>query len=38
MELQETYWSKCYGSLKDKFGIAWQLSYHEKPQEPAAQG
>lgn len=27
MELQETFWSKCYGSLKDKFGIYWQLSH-----------
>ncbi|MGN7761917.1 VOC family protein [Paenibacillus sp. 22594] len=27
MELQETFWSKCYGSLKDKFGIIWQLSH-----------
>lgn len=27
MELQETFWSKCYGSVTDKFGIAWQLSY-----------
>ncbi|MGM1022738.1 MAG: VOC family protein [Bacillota bacterium] len=27
MELQETFWSKCYGSLKDKFGIEWQLSH-----------
>ncbi|WP_342600317.1 VOC family protein [Psychrobacillus sp. FSL H8-0483] len=26
MELQETFWSKCYGSVKDKFGIEWQLS------------
>ncbi|MGG1617734.1 VOC family protein [Paenibacillus sp. NRS-1781] len=26
MELQETFWSKCYGSLKDKFGIEWQLN------------
>ncbi len=25
MELQETFWSKCYGSLTDKFGIVWQL-------------
>ena len=25
MELQETFYSKCYGSLTDKFGIAWQL-------------
>ena len=26
MELQETFWSKSYGSLKDKFGIEWQFS------------
>lgn len=26
MDLQETFWSKCYGSLTDKFGIKWQLS------------
>ncbi|HVI42144.1 MAG TPA: VOC family protein [Anaerovoracaceae bacterium] len=27
MELQETFWSKCYGFVIDKFGIGWQLSY-----------
>jgi PhnB protein len=27
MELQETFWSKCYGSLKDKFGIDWQFNH-----------
>ncbi|MFD0673180.1 VOC family protein [Cohnella sp. GCM10027633] len=27
MELQETPWSKCYGSLTDKFGIEWQFSH-----------
>jgi PhnB protein len=27
MELQETFWSKCYGSLTDKYGLLWQLSY-----------
>ena len=27
MELQETFWSKCYGSLTDKFGIEWQVSH-----------
>lgn len=27
MELQKTFWSDCYGSVKDKFGIEWQLSY-----------
>ncbi|WP_150275744.1 VOC family protein [Paenibacillus tepidiphilus] len=26
MELQETFWSKCYGNVKDKFGTEWQLS------------
>lgn len=33
MELQETFWSKCYGSLQDKFGIEWQIS-HENDQIP----
>ena len=27
MELQETFWSKCYGMLTDKFGISWQFSH-----------
>lgn len=27
MELQETFWSKCYGSLTDKFGIQWQFNH-----------
>jgi PhnB protein len=26
MELQETFWSKLYGSVKDKFGIEWQFN------------
>ncbi len=30
MELQETFWSKCYGSVRDKFGVEWLLS-HEDP-------
>ena len=29
MDLQETFWSKCYGSLTDKFGIDWQLSQED---------
>jgi PhnB protein len=29
MELQQTFWSKLYGSLTDKFGIPWQLSHNE---------
>lgn len=27
MELQETSWSKCYGSVIDKFGINWQVDH-----------
>ena len=27
MDLQETFWSKCYGFVTDKFGIGWQLNY-----------
>jgi PhnB protein len=27
MELQETFWSKCYGSLTDKFGVLWQFNF-----------
>lgn len=26
MPLQETFWSKAYGALVDKFGIHWQLN------------
>ncbi|QWU18318.1 PhnB protein [Paenibacillus sophorae] len=26
MELQETFWSKAYGSLSDKFGVQWQFN------------
>jgi PhnB protein len=26
MELQETFWSKCYGFITDKFGVNWQFS------------
>jgi PhnB protein len=27
MELQETFWSKSYGSLTDKFGIKWLFNH-----------
>lgn len=30
MELQETFFSKCYGMVTDKFNIGWQLSYQEE--------
>lgn len=26
MELQKTFWSPCFGMLRDKFGVTWQLS------------
>jgi len=29
MELQETFFSKLYGSLKDKFGVIWQIMYDD---------
>ncbi|MCM3711224.1 VOC family protein [Sporosarcina luteola] len=29
MDLQETFWSKSYGSLKDRFGIEWQISQED---------
>lgn len=29
MELQETFFSKYYGSVKDKFGIIWQIMHDE---------
>lgn len=34
MELQETFWSKCYGAITDKFGIDWQLSLEGDTAEP----
>lgn len=27
MDIQETFWSKCYGMLIDKYGVGWQLSH-----------
>jgi PhnB protein len=27
MDLQETFWSKLYGQVTDKFGIHWQVNY-----------
>lgn len=29
MELQETFWSKLYGNLTDKFGTEWQFNLGE---------
>lgn len=29
MDLQETFWSKLYGQVTDKFGIHWQLNYDD---------
>lgn len=30
MELQQTFWSKCFGSLQDKFGVNWMISISEE--------
>jgi PhnB protein len=30
MDLQETFWSKCFGSVKDKYGVIWQFDTQEK--------
>lgn len=30
MDLQQTFWSKLYGSLTDKFGVPWQFSCTEQ--------
>lgn len=27
MELQETFWSKLYGFVTDKFGVGWQFNF-----------
>lgn len=29
MELQETSWTKLYGAVIDKFGVAWQFNYDQ---------
>ncbi|MNN72863.1 hypothetical protein D3C81_1889350 [compost metagenome] len=29
MELQQTFWSKAYANLTDKYGIGWQLSQED---------
>ncbi len=29
MELQETFWTKLYGMVTDKFGIIWQLNFDD---------
>ncbi|WP_042474820.1 VOC family protein [Bacillus ndiopicus] len=29
MELQETFWSKCYGNVADKFGVEWQFNLEQ---------
>ncbi|MDR2939504.1 MAG: VOC family protein [Clostridiales bacterium] len=26
MDLQETFWSKCFGTLTDKFGVNWMIT------------
>ena len=31
-EAQETFWSKCYAELEDKFGLKWTIMLEEKMQ------
>ena len=33
MELQETFWSKWYGMVTDKYGVCWQFSHSAEPAE-----
>lgn len=30
MDLQETFWTQCYGSVRDQFGVNWQFSHKEE--------
>lgn len=30
MDLQETFWSKLYGFVTDKFGVGWQFSHESE--------
>ncbi len=30
MELQETFWSKLYGTVTDKFGVLWQFNHYDE--------
>lgn len=30
MELGDTFWSSCFGTVKDKFGVYWMISAGEK--------
>jgi PhnB protein len=30
MELQETFWSKLYGMVTDKFGVLWQFNHYDE--------
>lgn len=34
MPLQETFWSKCYGSLTDRYGVLWQVSHDDGRPQP----
>lgn len=38
MEPQKTFWSECFGSVKDKFGVSWLLSYENEEQKNQSHG
>lgn len=33
MPLSKTFWSDCFGTLTDKFGISWMVSFDERKQQ-----
>lgn len=37
-EPQKTFWSDCFGSVKDKFGVDWLLSYENEAQRKQSYG
>jgi len=38
MEPQKTFWSECFCSVKDKFGVCWLLSYENATQKSQTYG
>jgi PhnB protein len=32
MPVQETFWAKCYGAVRDKYGVSWQFMIENDPE------